>query len=300
MLFIIPKISMLQILCVNLFWRKIKKRQKWGVEMLHESYNFSVGDVSAVYAGPGGKLWELLMGEQIHVGGAKFTEMLADKIDLKSAKNSTSLLDICSALGGPARFLAEKYKIHVVGLDITPEMVNEAKMRTDGKSYASLIEFRIGSALDIPAKRGEFDIVWGQDAWCYIRDKNRLLQEINRVLKSNGTLVFTDWIWGSNPISKAESDCLMEFMVFPDLQSLDGYSKLLKGVGLKLTDVINLNQEFSWYMDEYLAKILEAKSQIIQGFGKELYEVAEKGIKAWNVAAHKEQVGLGLWIAHKP
>ena len=30
----------------------------------HKKYDFSVNDVSEVYSGAGGKLWELLMGEQ--------------------------------------------------------------------------------------------------------------------------------------------------------------------------------------------------------------------------------------------
>ena len=130
----------------------------------HKQYDFSVNDVSEVYAGPGGKLWELLMGEQIHVGGPEQTDLLAKKADIDKAGQNFTLLDICSALGGPARHLAEKYGINVVGLDITPEMVLEAKKRTKGKPYASKIEYRIGSGLDIPAHLNSFEVVWGQDS----------------------------------------------------------------------------------------------------------------------------------------
>jgi hypothetical protein len=49
---------------------------------MNRQYDFSVNDVSAVYAGPGGKLWELLMGEEIHVGGAEQTDYLAKKVGL--------------------------------------------------------------------------------------------------------------------------------------------------------------------------------------------------------------------------
>ena len=117
----------------------------------HKRYNFSVNDVSEVYAGPGGKLWELLMGEQIHVGGPEQTDLLAKKAGIDKVGQNLTLLDICSALGGPARHLAEKYGINVVGLDITPEMVLEAEKRTEGKPYEGKIEYRIGSGLDIPA-----------------------------------------------------------------------------------------------------------------------------------------------------
>lgn len=266
----------------------------------HKRYDFSVNDVSDVYAGPGGKLWELLMGEQIHVGGPEQTDLLAKKIGIDKARQNITLLDICSALGGPARHLAEKYGINVVGLDITPEMVLEAKKRTKGKPYASKIEYRIGSGLDIPAHLDSFEIVWGQDSWCYIRDKVRLIEETWRVLKPGGTLAFTDWIWGSVSVPEEESDVLMEFMVFPDLQTLNGYAELIKAVGYELVEKEDLQEDFAKHMDLYVNILQKAKPDIEAGFGSELYVSAEEGVLAWQKAAHEKKVGRGLWIAKKP
>ncbi|MHA2288402.1 MAG: class I SAM-dependent methyltransferase [Promethearchaeota archaeon] len=265
----------------------------------HKRYDFSVNDVSEVYAGPGGKLWELLMGEQIHVGGPEQTDILAKKAELEGKGADFVLLDICSALGGPARHLAEVYGVNVVGLDITPEMVAEAKKRTGGKSYENRIEYRIGSGLDIPAHSNSFDCVWGQDAWCYIRDKVRLIEETWRVLKLGGVLAFTDWIWGSVNASEEESDKLMEFMVFPDLQTFKGYSELLENVGYKIVEKQDLQDDFSNHMDIYVAILQKAKPDIEAGFGSELYIAAEEGVLAWNKAAHEKKVGRGLWIAKK-
>ncbi|MFW9822842.1 MAG: class I SAM-dependent methyltransferase [Candidatus Thorarchaeota archaeon] len=267
--------------------------------MYRKKYDFSVWDVSQVYAGPGGKLWELLMGEQIHVGGVEQTDVLAKKVGLDKKRN-LYVLDICSALGGPARHLAEKYGARVVGLDITPEMIEEAKKRTAGKLYAEKIEYRLGSALDIPAHKDTFDLVWGQDAWCYIRDKPRLIEEAKRVLKSGGLIGFTDWIWGSFNAPEADADYLMEFMVFPDMQTLDGYVKLIKNGGLMLMESQNLGDDFASHMDQYISILQRHKENIIEHFGKELYFEAERGVIAWQKAAHCKWVSRGLWIAKKP
>jgi ubiquinone/menaquinone biosynthesis C-methylase UbiE len=267
--------------------------------MNRKTYQFSVWDVTEVYAGSGGKLWELLMGEQIHVGGADQTDVLARKVRLDKKKD-IYLLDICSALGGPARHLAEKYGAKVVGLDITPEMVQEAKKRTEGKSYAEKIEYRIGSALDIPAQANTFDVVWGQDAWCYIRDKPRLLGEINRVLKPGGILGFTDWIWGSSIAPEGKADYLMEFMVFPDLETLDGYENLIKSLGMAVEEKEDLGEDFAKHMDLYVSILQKNKENIIEGFGIDLYNEAEKGVLAWQNAAHNGWVSRGSWIAKKP
>jgi SAM-dependent methyltransferase len=264
-----------------------------------KKYNFSVWDVSEVYAGPGGKLWELLMGEQIHVGGAEQTDFLAKKVGLDKKKD-IYLLDICSALGGPARQLAEKYGTNIVGLDITPEMMEEAIKRTEGKPYADKIEYRLGSALDIPAKANTFDVVWGQDAWCYIRDKPRLIQEVHRVLKSGGILGFTDWIWGLVEAPSSTTDNLMEFMVFPDLQTLDGYEMLIKETGMNLAEKKDFGDDFAHHMDVYVSILQKNKDNIVSGFGEGLYAEAEKGVLAWQEAAHNKWVSRGMWIAENP
>jgi SAM-dependent methyltransferase len=266
----------------------------------HKKYDFSVFDVSEVYAGPGGKLWELLMGEQIHVGGAEQTDILAKKANLVNLGDNLLLLDICSALGGPARQLAEKYGINVIGLDITPEMIEEAEKRTEGKPYADKIEYRLGSGLDIPTHANTFDVVWGQDAWCYIRDKDRLIAETWRVLKPGGTLAFTDWIWGPVSLTEEESDFLMEFMVFPDLQTLEGYAALIENIGYDLIEKEDLNIDFANHMDKYIKILNDNKGNIESGFGTELYEAAEKGVLAWHKAAHDKKVSRGLWLAKKP
>lgn len=265
----------------------------------HKKYNFNVNDVSEVYAGPGGQLWELLMGEQIHVGGEEQTDYLINKIGLKSLGNHVKLLDICSALGGPARYLAENYGVKVIGVDITIEMINEAIKRTEDKSYSHLIEYRLGSALDIPAHNDSFDVVWGQDAWCYITDKKRLIEETFRVCKSGGFLAFTDWIWGSVALTEEEADFLMEFMVFPSMETLKGYINLIEGIGYKMIEFEDFQDYFAKNMDIYLGTLQKNKNNILEGFGVELYQQAEKGILAWQKAAHEKKVNRGLWIAKK-
>jgi len=99
--------------------------------------DFSIGDVNDVYEGPAGILWEMLMGEQIHVGGEAETDIMARKAGLNS---ETKVLDICSALGGPARHLARKYGSRLTGLDATQKMLDEAVKRTIDEGLDHLVD----------------------------------------------------------------------------------------------------------------------------------------------------------------
>ena len=78
--------------------------------------DFTIADVNEIYDGYGCILWEMLMGVEIHVGGERETELLAEKAGVNM---NTSILDVCSALGGPARHLARKCGCKVICLDAT-------------------------------------------------------------------------------------------------------------------------------------------------------------------------------------
>ncbi|MHA1975734.1 MAG: class I SAM-dependent methyltransferase [Candidatus Hodarchaeales archaeon] len=260
------------------------------------NYDFTVKDVSDAYDGAVGILWEVLMGEHIHIGGENETLRLAEKLGVGK---KTYLLDICSALGGPARYLAKTFNAKILGVDITKTMLDKATARTIKEGLQDKIEYRRGNALDLPVSSNSMDVVWGQDAWCYVTDKSRLIQEAVRVCKPGGKIGFTDWILGSTPLPKEEADFLFEFMIFPNLQTINSYKTLLEDNRCKIIEVEDLQDDFTTHLQFYYNKIQEMKDAVIQEFGEELYEVAEKGVKAWKDAAEQGKVTRGLWIAKK-
>lgn len=258
--------------------------------------DFTIADVNEVYEGPVGKLWEMLMGEEIHVGGGRETEMLAEKAGIN---RKTSVLDVCSALGGPARHLARKYGCSVTGIDATSKMVDEAVLRTERIGLSDHVTFKLGNALDMPFHAGTFDVVWGQDAWCYITDKERLIDEAHRVLKSEGVIAFTDWIQAGN-MSDAEWEELNTFMAFPSMETLDAYEKILKDIGFKIVEKEDLTGDFAYHCHLYQNKLRkELKEIVVSQYGKELYEVADEGLDRWVRAADEGKVGRVRMIGRK-
>jgi len=81
----------------------------------------------------------------------------------------------------------------VAGLDATLTMHLESKKRTHaaGLSDRSLPP---GQRAGHPVPRRDLRRVWGEDAWCYITDKDRLIREAAACSKPGGTLAFTDWL----------------------------------------------------------------------------------------------------------
>ena len=261
--------------------------------------HISLKNVQEVYDGAEGILWELIMGEQIHVGGFKSSMALSQKAGLKPGMRG---IDLCSALGAGCRFLVKNCGVTVVGLDGTDTMHLKAQQRAKDEGVADKIEFRLGDVQAIPYPDNTFDFVWGEDAWCYVVDKAKLISEAARVLKPGGILCFTDWIEGSKGLSEVEAERIDSFMKFPYMENQKGYEKLIKNNGLTIKVSEDLTEEFAGYVDFYIKmlvdqlsydalKIIGDNMELFQAMGGEMMFMSEK--------AHEGKMGRGRFIAVK-
>ena len=64
--------------------------------------NIGLKEVQAVYSGPEGALWELIMGEQIHIGGFASSMDLAAKAGIAQGAKR---VDLCCCTGAGMRVL---------------------------------------------------------------------------------------------------------------------------------------------------------------------------------------------------
>jgi ubiquinone/menaquinone biosynthesis C-methylase UbiE len=220
-----------------------------GEVKIMKKLDITLSDVNAVYDGPEGRLWELIMGEQIHVGGFFHSMVLAEKAGISEGQ---SVLDLCSALGGGPRFLVKNFRVRAFGLDGTRTMYEESLKRAERDGLADSIEIKFGDVMDIPWPDKSFDVVWGEDAWCYVVDKDKLITEAARVLKDGGTIAFTDWVEGSAGLSDADAERINRFMKFPYMESQRGYEALLEKNGFAVKVSEDLTPEFADYIDLYL------------------------------------------------
>lgn len=189
-------------------------------------------DIEAVYSGPEGHLWELLMGEQIHIGGLVSSQHLAEQAAILEGSQG---VDLCSALGAGMRFLLRFRRVaRMTGVDGTPHMIAQARERAAQEGLMERMTFVHADATRTGLPAGGFDFVWGEDAWCYVEDKAALAVEAARLIKLGGTIAFTDWMLGQVPMGDAEAQRLLRFMKFPSMASLQDYSSLLERAGCRV------------------------------------------------------------------
>ncbi len=211
-----------------------------------------LSDVQEVYSGFEGALWELIMGEQIHVGGFASSKELGDSAGWKKDEE---VLDLCCAVGGGVRFLTRVYDVKAYGVDATPHMVNRAIERIKADGFSDRIEIKLGDVTDIPYPDARFDGVWGEDTWCYVEDKEKLIKEAARVLKPGGRIAFTDWLVGPAGMNEEDSARICNTMKFPDMLDLFEYAELLEKNGFEILETADLTQTMAEHIENYLGQL---------------------------------------------
>ena len=127
-------------------------------------------------------------------------------------------VDLCCCTGAGMRFLVRFRNVdQMTGVDATTTVLDRGRRRTLDERLADRIEFVQADVCDSGLTDQSADFVWGEDAWCYVVEKDQLIAEAARIVRPGGVIAFTDWVAGPQPMTDAESDRYLTFMKFPNL-----------------------------------------------------------------------------------
>ena len=261
--------------------------------------NIGLKNVQEVYSGPEGELWELIMGEQIHIGGLQSSMDLAERAGIGAGQRG---VDLCSALGAGMRFLLRFRNVaHMTGVDATPKMLTLAKERCAAEGLGDRVRFVEADVCATGLPSAEFDFVWGEDAWCYVEDKPKLIAEAVRLVKPDGTIAFTDWMEGPVQMNDEEARRFLTFMKFPNVLTLDEYCALLRRNGCNIVAAHDTGR-FPKYVPLYIDMIekqLTYDALKIIGFDFKLAEWLLGEMRFMQTLAQEGKIIQGLIVARK-
>ncbi len=261
--------------------------------------NVGLKDVQGVYSGPEGDLWELIMGEQIHIGGLASSMDLAQRADIQ---RGTTGVDLCCCNGAGMRFLVRFRGVaKMTGVDATETVVKRGQARCKSEGLSNKIAFTLADVCDSGLPSGSADFVWGEDAWCYVVDKEKLIAEAVRIVKPGGTIAFTDWVEADGKLSDAEAERFLRFMKFSNIQSINGYCDLLKKNGCDVV-IAHDTKRFALCLDLYVAMLnnqLAYDALKIIGFDSEMMKALGAEMDYAQQLAHAGKIVQGLFVARK-
>lgn len=243
--------------------------QKAGVIQFYDTHPINEDEILGKLADRGTNLDTLTEDElkdfdQDHYGGVHVVDVLADRAGIRREHH---VLDVCSGMGGPARWIAHRYGCRVTGLDFTESRVEAAKRLTRRVRLDHLVDFVHGDATAMPLSDSRYDVLIGQESWLHIPDKAALIRQCARVVKPTGTIAFTDIVLRAE-LTRGEQERLAAEMHAPTIASADRYTELLENSGCQVELREDLSDEWKRVLVDRLAMYRSLRDTTIAKFGE--------------------------------
>ena len=187
------------------------------------------GDIAALFGGSQGAFYAILMGQHLHVGGLAATMDLAERARIGKGQSG---IDLCCGNGAAMRALVRFRNVaSMSGVDLTPQNVERGLERLAVENLVDRIRIMVGDACATGWPSATADFVWGEDAWCYVPEKTKLVAEAARLVRPGGTIAFTDWVEGPVELGEDEAEKTLALMNFENVLDIQSYKHMLEQSG---------------------------------------------------------------------
>jgi sarcosine/dimethylglycine N-methyltransferase len=246
-------------------------------------------------------------GEDIHIGLYETTDDIAEASRrtvermaalLPALTADTRIIDLGAGYGGAARYLAGRYGCEVVCLNLS-EVQNETNRRLSAaRDLTDRIRVEHGSFEDVPEPDASFDVVWSQDAFLHSGRRSVVLAEALRLLRPDGTLIFTD------PMQADDCPPCVLQPVFDriHLQSLGSfafYRDTAEGLGFDTMKMENLTANLRAHYAHVRAALKAGYDEMVARSSPDYVDRMIVGLDNWVDAADRGYLAWGILAFRK-
>ena len=171
--------------------------------------------------------------------GADLNLGCGNPVALASLKPGETVVDLGSG-GGLDCFLASKKvgdKGHVIGVDMTAEMLDKARTNCKKGRYKN-VEFRLGEIENLPVADNTADVVISNCVVNLSPNKQRVFGEAFRVLKPGGRLMISDLVLLKDISEDVKESVLAYVGCIAGAEMKADYIKMIGDAGFREVEVI--------------------------------------------------------------
>ncbi|KAG6549033.1 hypothetical protein Mapa_009476 [Marchantia paleacea] len=246
------------------------------------------------YTNTGILRYERIFGEGfVSTGGIKTTEEFVEMLNLKPGN---VVLDVGCGIGGGDFYMAEKYDVEVIGIDLSVNMVSIALERAIGLSCACQFEVADCTTKDYPDET--FDVIYSRDTILHIQDKPALFKRFFKVLKPGGRVLISDYCRAEGEPSEGFAAYIKQRGY--DLHDVPAYGKMLEDAGFVDVMAEDRTNQFVDILNKELEVTREAKDKFISDFSENDYNYIVEGWEAKLKRCAQGEQKWGLFLAYKP
>jgi arsenite methyltransferase len=191
---------------------------------------------------------------------------------LASIQAGEIVLDLGSGAGFDCFLAAGKVGSgRVIGVDMTPEMVDKARQNARKGGYRN-VEFRLGEIENIPVPDNHVDVIISNCVINLSPDKKRVFEEAYRVLKPGGRLMVSDIILLKSLPDKIKNSIAAYSACVSGATSKNNYISLITDAGFENVKIV---AEDSFGIDCFLED--PETEALIKDIGMSIEEIRNLG-----------------------
>jgi sarcosine/dimethylglycine N-methyltransferase len=246
-------------------------------------------------------------GEDIHIGLYESdSESITDAshrtirhmADLLGLQAKHHVLDIGSGYGGAARYLASTYGCHITALNLSEKENERARMRNKERGLSEKIVVLDGSFENIPADNNQFDVVWSQDAILHSGQREKVIEEVARVLKPSGRFIFTDPMQSDN-CPQGVLQPILDRIHLASLGSPAFYRGTAARHGLRELSLEVHTQQLVTHYRRVLEETSRHQAQLADTIDSDYIERMKKGLGHWIRGGQAGHLVWGIFVFQK-
>jgi sarcosine/dimethylglycine N-methyltransferase len=250
-------------------------------------------------------------GEDIHIGlyegpedaikdaSERTVAFMADRIKDKLTGPDARLVDLGAGYGGAARWLAKRFGCQVLALNLSEAENERDRQMNREQGVDQLIEVVDGSFEQIPAENGTFDAAWSQDAILHSGHRDKVMEEVDRVLKPGGELIFTDPMQADD-CPEGVLQPVLDRIHLSSLGSFGFYREQARRLGWEEVGIIEMTDQLVSHYGR-VAAVLRAERGSLQGKVSDAYiDRMLQGLQHWVDAGRNGYLAWGVMHFRKP
>ena len=203
-----------------------------------------------------------LLGDSFHPGGSELTVRLGTLLNLQPGQQ---VLDVASGTGSSAMLLAERFGVHVIGIDLSLRNIERGATEAERRGLSDLVQFRVGDAERLPVPDAVFDALICECAFCTFPDKAAAVAEFARVLKPGGAVGLSD-VTKHARLAGELTDLMAWMACLADAMPGDRYAAWLRSAGFQNVTVESHDEALHVMVNVVRTRLLGA--EVLAGLNK--------------------------------
>jgi len=278
----------------QIYWKLVK------VEKEPEQVEFRHFLDHVQYSRNGILRYEKLFGHGfVSTGGRETTNEVVGKLVLKPGQ---SVLDVGCGIGGGSFYLAEKFGVDVLGMDLSVNMVAIALERACLGEYNSdvgHVTFEVSDCTNREFANGSFDAIYSRDVILHIHNKPGLFKNMFDWLKPGGQVLITDYCRSPDEPSPGFAAYIKQRGY--DLHSVPAYGQMLMNAGFEEVIAEDVTESmFIPSLERELKLAEEMKEDFLKEFTQDDFAAVVNGWKDKIVRSNAGEQRWGLFYGKKP